>query len=91
MCSISCAIYAKPLVTCSTRWRTLEENYDGWAIDENQMKFAREKLDRMSKDAVMSDAEGRSYLESDRYHVVIHDNVATCANVLNSLTLAKKG
>lgn len=71
------------------------ENYDGWAIDENQLKQARTKLDTMSNDIdqllVMSDADWKAYLESDRYHVVIHDNVATLANVLKNLTLPKQG
>jgi len=40
---------------------------------------------------VMSDADWRAYLESDRFHIVIHDNVATLADVLKNMTKPNQG
>lgn len=62
----------------------------GWTTDPDQFKQARDRLAKMSDDIgkpqAMSDSEWRDYLESDQYHVVIHDNVATLADILKNLT-----
>lgn len=67
----------------------------GWTTDSNRFKQARDRLTKMSNDIdqplVMSDAEWRAYLESDRFHVVIHDNVATLADILQNLTKPSQG
>lgn len=62
----------------------------GWTTDPDQFKQARNRLDKMSNDIskpqAYSDDEWRTYLESDQYHVIIHDNVATLADILKNLT-----
>jgi hypothetical protein len=67
----------------------------GWTTDPNQFKQSRERLTKMSNDIdqllVMSDADWRAYLESDRFHIVIHDNVATLADVLKNMTKPNQG
>ena len=67
----------------------------GWTADPKQFKQARDRLEKVSKDIdqplMMSDADWRSYLESDRFHVVIHDNVSTLADILQNLTTPTKG
>lgn len=69
-------------------------NY-GWTADPTQFKQARDRLAKLSKDIdqplMMSDADWRSYLESDRFHVVIHDNVSSLADILQNLTKPTKG
>lgn len=73
---------------------TAGNNY-GWTTDENQLKQARQRLDKMSSDIdrllVMPQSEWEAYLESDRLHVVIYDNVQTLADVLNNLAQPNKG
>lgn len=73
---------------------TAGNNY-GWTTDENQLKQARQRLDKMSSDIdrllVMPQSEWEAYLESDRFHVVIYDNVQTLADVLNNLAQPNKG
>lgn len=73
---------------------TAGNNY-GWITDENQLKQARQRLDKMSSDIdrllVMPQSEWEAYLESDRFHVVIYDNVQTLADVLNNLAQPNKG
>ena len=67
----------------------------GWTTDPNRFKESRERLTKMSNDIdqllVMSDADWRAYLESDRFHIVIHDNVATLADVLKNMTKPNQG
>jgi hypothetical protein len=67
----------------------------GWTTDPNRFKQSRERLTKMSNDIdqllVMSDADWRAYLESDRFHIVIHDNVATLADVLKNMTKPNQG
>ncbi|GEM_PF-437171 len=67
----------------------------GWTTDPNRFKQSRERLTKMSNDIdqllVMSDADWRAYLESDRFHIVIHDNVATLADVLKNITKPNQG
>jgi len=67
----------------------------GWTIDQNRFKQARDQLMKMSKDIdqplVMSDDDWRAYLESDRFHVIIHDNVATLADILQNLAKPNQG
>lgn len=69
-------------------------NY-GWTSDPKKFKQARDRLAKLSKDIdqplVMSEADWRSYLESDRFHVVIHDNVSTLADILQNMTTPTKG
>jgi hypothetical protein len=69
-------------------------NY-GWTSDPEQFKQARDRLEKLSNDIdqplMMSDADWRNYLESDRFHVVIHDNVSTLADILQNLTTPTKG
>lgn len=73
---------------------TAGNNY-GWSIDPKQLKQARDRLAKLSKDIdqplVMSEADWRAYLESDRFHVVVHDNVETLADVLRNLATPNKG
>lgn len=70
------------------------DNY-GWTVDKKRFQDARDKLSQMSDDLAkpmdMSDDEWRNYLDSDQYHVVIHDNVATLANILQNLATRKQG
>ncbi len=67
----------------------------GWSTDQKRFQDARNKLSKMSDDLDkpmdMSDADWRNYLDSDEYHVVIHDNVATLAEVLKNLATRKQG
>ncbi len=69
-------------------------NY-GWSADPDKLKQARERLAKLSRDIdqplVMSEADWRAYLESDRFHVVVHDNVGTLADVLRNLAKPNKG
>ena len=67
----------------------------GWTTDKTRFQDARDKLAKMSNDLDkpmdMSDADWRTYLDSDQYHVVIHDNVATLADILQNLATRKQG
>ena len=69
-------------------------NY-GWAVEPNQFKQARDRLAKLAEDIdqplVMSEADWRAYLESDRFHIVIHDNVSTLADILQNLTKPNQG
>jgi hypothetical protein len=62
----------------------------GWKTDMNRLQQSRDRLSNMSDNIdqllIMSDADWRAYLESDRFHVVIYDNVATVADILQNLT-----
>lgn len=67
----------------------------GWTADPDRLRQSRERLATMSDDIdqllVMSDTDWRAYLESDRFHVVIHDNVATLADILQNLAEPNQG
>ncbi|MBL4610397.1 hypothetical protein [Halopseudomonas sp.] len=62
----------------------------GWTTDPERMKQSSERLAKMSRDIdqllMLTDEGWQNYLESDRFHVVIYDNVATLAEVLQNVT-----
>lgn len=61
----------------------------GWPMDRTRYDQAQAKLRQMEqaldKPARYTDAQWRTYLDSPEYHVVIHDNVATLADILKNL------
>ena len=69
-------------------------NY-GWTVEPNKIKQARDRLAKLAEDIdqplVMSEADWRAYLESDRFHIVIHDNVSTLADILQNLAKPNQG
>jgi len=69
-------------------------NY-GWTVEPNQFQQARDRLAKLSEDIdqplVMTEADWRAYLESDRFHIVIHDNVSTLADILQNLAKPSQG
>lgn len=73
----------------------MADNNYGWTVETNHFQQARERLAKLSEDIdqplVMTEADWRAYLESDRFHIVIHDNVSNLADIFQNLAKPNQG